>query len=92
MDEIKWLSQEYNGEKWYSELSEVALELIWRFIISYHTTKGGYAPEARTFDLRNAMAPSAGKMHELLKSMAPGRAPGYVPVETLKACPQPDCD
>jgi len=92
MDEVKWLSQEYNGEKWYSELSEVALELIRRFVISYHTTKGGYAPEARTFDLRNVMAPSAGKMHAPLKSMAPGRAPLPVPVETLKACPQPDRD
>ena len=76
----------------YSELSEVALELIRCFVISYYTTKGGYAPEVRTFDLRNAMALSAGKMHAPLQSMAPGRAPRPVHVATLKACPQADCD
>jgi hypothetical protein len=85
MDEVKRLSQKYNGEKRYGELSEVALELIWRLVISYNTTKGGYAPEARTFDLRNVFAPSTGKMHAPLKSMKPGRAPLPPRVEMLKA-------
>jgi len=92
MDEVKWLLQEYNGEKWYSEICEVALELIRCFVISYHPTNGGYGTEARTFDLRNVMATSAGKMHAPLKSMAPGRAPLPSPVGTLKACLPPDHD
>jgi hypothetical protein len=47
MGEVEQPSQESNGENYCSEVTEVALELIQCFIISYHTAKGEYAAECQ---------------------------------------------